>query len=71
MDEEKNKEALKIFKLNTQLYPDQWNTFDSYGECLLKLGDIELGIEAYKKSLELNPNNTTAKEVLAKYQNKG
>ena len=31
--------------------------FDSYGECLLLLGKKEKGMKAYKKSLELNPNN--------------
>lgn len=57
--------ALKIFKLNTELYPKGYNTFDSYGECLLKLGQKEEAIKAYKKSLELNPDNDNAKEVLA------
>ena len=32
------KEALKIFKLNTELYPEAYNTYDSYGECLRKIG---------------------------------
>jgi hypothetical protein len=30
-----NSNALKVFKLNTELYPDAFNTHDSYGECLL------------------------------------
>lgn len=34
-----NKEALEIFKLNTYLFPESWNVYDSYGEILLKLGD--------------------------------
>lgn len=61
----KNEEALKIFKLNTEMYPEGFNTFDSYGECLLKVGKKEEGLAAYKKSLELNPDNTNAKEILA------
>ncbi|SDR75233.1 hypothetical protein SAMN05216503_0750 [Polaribacter sp. KT25b] len=61
-----NKDALKIFKLNTELYPKAWNTYDSYGECLLLLGDTENGIKAYKKSLELNPKNQSALKVLSK-----
>jgi len=60
----KGEEALKIFKLNTELYPDGFNTYDSYGECLVKLGRLKEGISAYKKSLELNPNNDNAKKVL-------
>lgn len=58
-------DALKIFKLNTELHPNASNTFDSYGECLLDLGDKENAIIAYKKSLELNPKNENAKKILS------
>jgi len=61
----KKEEALKIFKLNTELYPTGFNAFDSYGECLLELGDKENAIKAYKKSLELNPENNNAEKVLS------
>ncbi|MUU79447.1 hypothetical protein [Winogradskyella endarachnes] len=53
-------DALKIFKLNIELYPESWNPYDSYGECLVHIGDIENGIKNYKKSLELNPENENA-----------
>lgn len=56
--------ALKIFKLNTDLYPKRYNVFDSYGECLLNIGKKEKAIIAYKKSLELNPENRNARKVL-------
>lgn len=68
MDQEKNEDALKFFKLNTELYLDAWNTYDSYGECLLVLGDTINSIRAYKKSIELNPSNTFAEEVLEKIE---
>ena len=58
-------EALKIFTLNTVLYPDGFNTWDSLGECLLKLNQTEAGLAAYRKSLELNPNNKNATEALS------
>ena len=60
----KNEDALKVFKLNTELYPDGFNTYDSYGELLMKLGKEKEGIVAYKKSLELNPKNENAIKVL-------
>ncbi len=69
MDDNKDNEALKVFELNIQLYPNQWNTYDSYGECLLKLGDIENATKAYKKALELNPANTGASEALKRIKN--
>ncbi|HEY5689451.1 MAG TPA: tetratricopeptide repeat protein, partial [Yeosuana sp.] len=68
MRQEKNQDALKIFKLNTELYPNGFNTYDSYGECLLKLGDTENGIRAYQKSLELNPDNTDARIMLSQFE---
>lgn len=60
----KDAEALKVFKLNTELYPQAFNTFDSYGEILLKMGQRKEAAKAYRKSLELNPANENAKEVL-------
>jgi tetratricopeptide (TPR) repeat protein len=61
-------EALKIFKLNTELYPSGSNAFDSYGECLLAIGQKEQAIIAYKKSLELNPKNKNAVKVLSEIE---
>ncbi len=65
MGQNRDEEALKVFELNTRLYPQGFNTFDSLGECLVKLGQIEAGIAAYEKSLELNPKNDNATRVLA------
>ncbi len=59
-------EALTIFKLNIDLFPNHSNPYDSYGECLLEMGDVENSIKAYKKSLELDPDNDNAKEMLKK-----
>ena len=64
MGQNRDEEALKIFILNTELYPEAYNTHDSYGECLVKLGRTEEGIAAYEKSLELNPKNSNAAKVL-------
>jgi len=64
MKSKKKEDALKIFKLNTILYPAGANAFDSLGECLLLLGRKEDAIKAYKRSLELNPNNENASKIL-------
>lgn len=69
MEDGKLEDALTVFELNTKLYPDSWNTHDSYGECLLVTGDTINGIKAYEKSLELNPDNSTATEVLEEFSN--
>jgi tetratricopeptide (TPR) repeat protein len=61
----KMEEALSVFKLNTELYPSGFNTWDSLGECLLKVGRKNEALAAYRKSLQLNPANESAKKVLA------
>ncbi len=70
MKVKRNKDALKVFRLNTQLYPKSANTYDSLGECLMKLGKEyqEEGIDAYEKALELNPDNKNAKSIVATYK---
>jgi tetratricopeptide (TPR) repeat protein len=57
-------EALKVFELYVYLLPNSSNSYDSYGEALLAKGDTTQAIVNYKKSLELNPNNNNAVQVL-------
>lgn len=70
MREKKMPEAIAIFKLNTELYPDAFNTYDSLGEAYMISGDKELAIANYKKSLELNPNNAGGAAMLKKLEGK-
>jgi len=58
-------EAIEIFKLNVEIYPQAFNTYDSLGEAYMVHGDKDLSIANYKKSLELNPKNTNATAKLA------
>lgn len=57
-------QSLKVFTLNTDLFPESANVFDSLGEYYLKLGQNELAKLNYKKSIELNPDNINAIEIL-------
>jgi len=66
----KIKEAIEILKLNVEAYPDAFNAYDSLGEAYMINGDKELAIQNYKKSLELNPKNTGAIEILKKLEEK-
>lgn len=54
--------ARNIFKLNTIFYPDSFQVYYSYAEACEKLGDIDLAIVNYSKSLELNPQNNRVRE---------
>jgi tetratricopeptide (TPR) repeat protein len=64
----KLKEAIEIFKLNVEAYPAGFNTYDSLGEAYLNNGDKELAVKNYKKSLELNPENTNAAATLKRLE---
>jgi predicted alpha/beta superfamily hydrolase len=59
-------EAIQIFKLNVASYPESSNVYNSLGEAYMINGDIEFAIANYRKSLELNPKNTNAAEMLNK-----
>jgi CubicO group peptidase (beta-lactamase class C family) len=62
------KDAIEIFKLNVEMFPQGFNTYDSLGEAYMENGDKSLAIQNYKKSLELNPKNTAAVEKLKKLE---
>jgi len=63
----KNKidDAIKVFKLNTELFPAAFNTWDSLAEAFMTSGSKEKAIEYYQKSLDLNPENDNAKKYLS------
>lgn len=62
----KQKEALEIFKLNVNLYPESANVYDSVADAYESLGNKELAVKNYKRSLELDPKNTNAVQRLKK-----
>jgi tetratricopeptide (TPR) repeat protein len=66
---DKTKDAIEIFKLNVQAYPNSSNVYDSIGEAYMMDGNKEEAILNYKKSLELNPGNDNAVKMLEKLQN--
>lgn len=64
------KEAVELLKMNVQLYPESWNTYDSLGEAYAKAGESALAIQNYEKSLKLNPKNEQGKAALDKLRGK-
>jgi len=60
--------AMEIFRLNVEEFPQDANVYDSLGEAYLKKGEKGLAIENYRKSLELNPQNDNARDVLKKLE---
>ncbi|MCG3119962.1 MAG: D-aminopeptidase [bacterium] len=66
----KVKEAIALFKLNVEAFPQSFNVYDSLGEAYMVNGDNELAIENYEKSVELNPRNVSGSEALQKLKAK-
>jgi tetratricopeptide (TPR) repeat protein len=60
------KEAIQIFKLNVEEYPESGNGYDSLGEAYLEDGNTVLAIKNYEKAIALDPENTYAVEILKK-----
>ncbi len=57
-------DAIVLFELNVEAYPEAWNPFDSLGEGYMNRREWQLAIENYEKSLELNPENQNAVRML-------
>lgn len=63
-------DAIEIFKLNAEAYPNAFNTYDSLAEAFMIDGQKDLAIENYKKSVKLNTDNTNGIQysyILEKY----
>ena len=56
--------AIRVFKLNADSFPESANVWDSLGEAYLSSGDTSNAIMSYEKSLQLEPRNRNAEEVL-------
>ncbi len=61
-------EAIAVLKMNVDMYPDAWNTYDSLGEAMLAAGKCEKARKLYEKSLALNPENENGKQMLAQVE---
>jgi tetratricopeptide (TPR) repeat protein len=59
-------QAILVLKLNVEIYPESFNTWDSLAEAYMDRGDKDLAIQHYSKSLEINPKNYGARDQLAK-----
>jgi cyclase len=61
-------EALEIFKVLAELFPASDIAFDSLGEGYMRKENTEMAISSFKKSLELNPDNTNTQQKLKALQ---
>jgi tetratricopeptide (TPR) repeat protein len=59
-------QAIRIFQLNVETYPQSGNTYDSLAEAYMDDGDKALAIANYRRSLQINPRNANAVRMLQK-----
>jgi len=59
-------DAIRIFQLNVEAYPQSSNVYDSLGEAYMDEGEKPPAIANYQKSLQLNPKNRNAVKMLEK-----
>jgi tetratricopeptide (TPR) repeat protein len=64
LGEKRVKEAIDIFRLNTEAFPQEYNTWDSLAEAYLADGQRDLAIKYYRKVLELRPGDENATRML-------
>ncbi len=58
--------AIEVLRLNTELFPRSTSTLNSLGAAYMALGNTDLARQSYKKSLEMDPKNVNAIEMLKK-----
>jgi len=62
----KFKDAIRIFQLNIEAYPQSSNVYDSLGEAFMDDGNKPQAIVNYQRSVQLNPKNRNAVVYLQK-----
>ena len=60
----KVKEAIAIFNINVQEFPESSNPYDSLAEAYLADGQKDLALKNYKKAFEMDPKNVNARKII-------
>ncbi|WP_428232934.1 serine hydrolase [Flavobacterium sp.] len=68
MDYGRLKDGIEVLELNAIENPKSANAFDSLADGHFRNNQLEISKENYKKSLELKPDNSNAKEMLEKIE---
>lgn len=67
-EQKKPADALQVFELMRELYPESWNAYDSLAEAVYATGDKPKAMKLYRKSVELNPKNENGVKWIAKLE---
>lgn len=70
LKQDKTEAAIAIFQINVDAYPSSFNVYDSLAEAFMKAQQWDEARKYYLKSLELNPDNDNARQMMAKMEEK-
>jgi hypothetical protein len=62
----KHRDAIEVYKLTAQLFPNSPSAYQRLGEGYAAAGETKLAIANYEKSLAMDPRNEMGKAALAK-----
>jgi ankyrin repeat protein len=60
-------EAIAVFRMNIELFPESANNYDSLGEAYMTAGDKAASKANYQRAVDKDPNSANAKAVLASF----
>lgn len=63
-------QAIAVFRLNADLYPNSFNVYDSMADGYEKAGDIEQALASRRKALQIQPDNDYEKERIIELERK-
>jgi hypothetical protein len=66
MQKQKANEAIEVFKLNAESYPESANVHDSLGDAYQAAGKKDEAIKSYEKALSIDPKYPSALDALKK-----
>ncbi len=64
-----NDEAIKVFKKQVEIMPNEANSYDSLGDGYKSVGKIDLAIEQYKNALKVDPKYEASRKKLDELKN--
>lgn len=68
LGEDETAAAIRFFLMNTERFPESANVWDSLAEGYMRSGDDANARKYYRKSLEMDPANVNAREMLKKLE---
>ncbi|MFC1572053.1 tetratricopeptide repeat protein [Candidatus Eisenbacteria bacterium] len=64
----RKEDAVGVFELNADIHSESGNAYDSLGEAYAALGNHEKALDSYRRSLELNPANANAAQMIERLE---